>query len=134
MLILPPIALYERGDQHFLTVDEREAHVFANTSWRDDSDPWHTSILSKLSEVTTKQGSIEYVDLQTIFDKILFIPIERQDKRARNRIGNCLQAEGFERKPLRVDGKLIKLWVRENLANEAKSYPCYPIKKKMGNN
>jgi predicted P-loop ATPase len=106
------IAVYERGDRHYLTTDEREAHAVANTNWRDDSDPWNTSILDKLSTVTTKQGSIEYVNVQTIFEKILYIPVERQDKRQRNRVSNCLQAAGFESKSLRVEKKVVKTWLR----------------------
>jgi predicted P-loop ATPase len=121
------IALYERGDRHFLTPDEREAHAVANTNWRDDSDPWNASILNNLSVAIKTQGSIEYVCLQVIFDTILHIPVERQDKRNRNRIGNCLQTAGFERKPLRIDGKLVKLWVREQGAS---CYPCYPTQKR----
>lgn len=112
------LAVYERGEQHYLTEDEKLQHNQANTHWRDDSDPWNDPILEKVGLVAQKQGSIEYVNIQAIMDRILNIPVERQDKRQRNRIGNVLQMAGFERKCLKIDGKNTKVWGREVSSNK----------------
>jgi predicted P-loop ATPase len=112
------LAVYERGEQHYLTEHERQEHTKSNTEWRDDSDPWGDPILAKINSISKKHGSIQYVSIQNIMDQILHIPLCQQDKRQRNRIGNVLQVAGFERKCLKIDGKNQKVWGLEISGDE----------------
>ena len=107
------LAAYEQGSQWHLNEEERNQHGSANKAWRDDSDPWRDPILNNLYQLLRRQGSTEYVNIQEIMDQILQIPLERQDKKQRNRIGNALQMAGFERKCLKIDKKNTKVWARE---------------------
>lgn len=107
------LAAYENGSQWHLTEEEKNQHSSANEAWRDNSDPWRDPILNNLFQLLRGQGSTEYVCIQEIMDKILQIPLERQDKKQRNRIGNALQMAGFERKCLKIDKKNTKVWARE---------------------
>jgi predicted P-loop ATPase len=102
---------YESGETWWLEGDEMKTHATANETWRDE-DPWGDPILNKLDVILQRTGSIEYVKVQEIMDRILDIPLERQDKRTRNRIGATLQMQGFTLKPIRIDGKLVKVWTR----------------------
>jgi hypothetical protein len=61
----------------------------------------------------------QYVNIQEIMDRILEIPLERQDKRQRNRIAAMLQVDGFERFVRTIDGKPRKIWGREIGTNPA---------------
>jgi predicted P-loop ATPase len=103
---------YESGEKWWLEGDEMKTHAAANEVWRDD-DPWGEPILSKIGLVIHCQGSIEYVRIQEIMDNILNIPLERQDKRTRNRIGATLQANGFTLKSTNIGGKKAKVWVKD---------------------
>lgn len=105
------LAAYEGGHQHFLDETEQMQHVGAVAQWRDD-DPWVETILAKMGSVLRTHGGLEYVSIQEIMDKILEIPLERQDKRQRNRIAAMLQVEGFERFVRTIDGKPRKIWGR----------------------
>jgi predicted P-loop ATPase len=110
------LAAYEGGHQHFLDETERTAHVGAGKQWHDE-DPWTDSILPKLGEVLRFHGGLEYVNIQEIMDRILAIPLDRQDKRQRNRIAAMLQVEGFERLVRTIEGKPRKIWGRANSSN-----------------
>ena len=111
------LAAYESGIIHYLDPTEQTQHSTANTQWRDD-DPWSDTILPKLDIVLRTIGSSEYVNIQEIMDRVLEIPVDRQDKRQRNRIGATLQSIGFERMTRTIDGKPKKVWGREiSLAN-----------------
>jgi hypothetical protein len=90
--------------------------VGASKQWHDD-DPWVDTILPKLGSVLRFHGGLEYVNIQEIMDLILEIPVERQDKRQRNRIAAMLQVEGFERLVRTIDGKARKIWGRANSSN-----------------
>jgi predicted P-loop ATPase len=110
------LAAYESGHQHFLDETERSEHVGASKQWHDD-DPWVDTILPKLGKVLRFHGGLEYVNIQEIMDLILEIPVERQDKRQRNRIAAMLQVEGFERLVRTIEGKPRKIWGRANSSN-----------------
>jgi predicted P-loop ATPase len=117
MIWATALAAYESGNIHYLDASEQTQHSTANTQWRDE-DPWSETILPNLGSVLKKIGSIEYVNIQEIMDKVLSIPIDRQDKRQRNRIGATLQSVGFERITRTIDGKPKKVWGRDfSLAN-----------------
>ena len=120
------LAAYEDGQIHYLDSSEETLHVTANTQWRDD-DPWADTILPKLGGLLKRNGSIEYITVQLIMDTILQIPLERQDKRYKNRIGAALQAAGFAHREVRIDGKRYKVWGRE-------IHPPHPpqVKKDVG--
>jgi predicted P-loop ATPase len=120
------LAAYDAGEIWHLTPEEDISLAQANNVWADDGDPWDDIISAKMSEHLTQQGSIEWIDTGIIMDKILGIPIDRQDKRQRNRIGAMLQGAGFERRPIRIGTLLKKVWVREVLPNIGEE--------KMGNN
>jgi predicted P-loop ATPase len=110
------LAAYEGGHQHFLDETEQLLHLGASKQWHDD-DPWVDSILPKLGSVVRFHGGLEYVNIQEVMDKILEIPLDRQDKRQRNRIAAMLQVEGFKRLVRTIDGKPRKIWGRSVGAN-----------------
>jgi predicted P-loop ATPase len=112
------LAAYEGGHQHFLDETEQMQHVGASKQWRDD-DPWVETILARMGSVLRFHGGLEYVNIQEIMDRILEIPLERQDKRQRNRIAAMLQVEGFERFVRTIDGKPRKIWGRSIGSNPA---------------
>jgi predicted P-loop ATPase len=110
------LAAYESGEMFHFTPDEDYQLNLANDSWADDEDPWADAISNQIAKYLTAQGSLEWIDINTIMDKILSIPLERQDKRQRNRIGGILQLAGFNRKTLRlVDLGVKKVWCRDLL-------------------
>jgi predicted P-loop ATPase len=119
------LAAYENGHQWHLTDEEKSQHSSANEVWRDNSDPWSDLILNNLFQLLRQQGSTEYVCIQEIMDQILKIPLERQDKKQRNRIGNVLQMAGFERKCLKIDKKNTKVWGREIGTGQEPSDPLH---------
>jgi predicted P-loop ATPase len=108
------LAAYEHGHIHYLDAIEQTHHRTANTEWRDE-DPWLDTILPNLRSVTHYSGSIEYVNIQEIMDKILNIPTERQDKRQRNRIAATLRGLGYENKTIRTEEGFAKVWQKETL-------------------
>lgn len=114
------LAAYNAGETHHLTDEEKYAHTHANSKWRDDTDPWYERLLASLSTVTSFHSDREYVKIQTIMDRLLSIPVDRQSKRDRNRIGTILGLLGFENKGIKIDGKTEKVWVKTDTEQDFK--------------
>jgi predicted P-loop ATPase len=105
------LAAYQGGEIFHLTPSEDYQLETINSNWTDDEDPWMNEITKQIAKYLNTQGNTQWIEISTIMDKILGIPLERQDKRQRNRIGVILQLAGFTRKTLRL-GELgvKKVW------------------------
>lgn len=102
---------YESGINWYLDESLEVSHESSNDRYQE-TDIWNDLILSGLPPLIQSKGSIEYVSTQSVVDRILNIPVDRQDKRVSNRVGKILAAVGFEYKPVRIDGRIPKMWVR----------------------
>jgi predicted P-loop ATPase len=105
------LAAYDRGDTWWLDDNEESQREAAAVDFQE-IDPWQEAIESKwVSIPLTERDDLEMVQVDSIF-QVLDVPIERRTQASRNRIGSILRNLGFENKPIWLDGKTKKLFVR----------------------
>jgi predicted P-loop ATPase len=105
------LAAYDRGDTWWLDDNEESQRAAAAVDFQE-IDPWQEAIESKwVSIPLTERDDLEMVQVDSIF-QVLDVPIERRTQASRNRIGSILRNLGFENKPIWLDGKTKKLFVR----------------------
>jgi predicted P-loop ATPase len=111
------MAAYERGDTWWLS-DEEEAQRESAAAEFQEIDPWQEAIETNWSKVPVmERDDLELVRVASIF-QMLEVPIERQTKASRNRIGSILRNLGFENKTVWIDGKSEKLFAKNKSFTE----------------
>jgi predicted P-loop ATPase len=105
------LAAYDRDRIWWLDDNEESQREAAAVDFQE-IDPWQEAIESKwVSIPLTERDDLEMVQVDSIF-QVLDVPIERRTQASRNRIGSILRNLGFENKPIWLDGKTKKLFVR----------------------
>lgn len=107
------VAAYDEGLEWWLPKELELYHHQVNEQYQQN-DMWDGLIEDRLSLVTSFKGSIEYTFIPLVADKILTIPIDKQDGRTSRRIASKLRVMGFDLDTIRIDGKPTKAWTRSN--------------------
>jgi hypothetical protein len=95
-------------DAQRLAEPEHDAYRSEDT-WRSAVSKWLDT--PALGGETPRQG--EYLLTQAVAEGALSIPARLLKFSDQRKIGVALRAEGYDLKPKRVDGKLIKVWARK---------------------
>lgn len=95
---------YKAGERWWLDTETERQIASEVTAARLQTHPWDEILDIKL----------KYQDQTTIMDafNILEIPKHMQKHADLINMGNCLRRIGFEKRDKRVDGKMIKVWIR----------------------
>jgi predicted P-loop ATPase len=96
---------YRQGEEWWITdpVVLEEATRAVNDRYEDD--PWAAAIDEYLADRDRCTAA------QVLTHAIHMDP-DRQDQRAQTRVGDHLRRSGWVRKPIRINGQLVKGWMR----------------------
>jgi|GEM_PF-2554056 len=97
------VAAYNSGERYWLTESEDRECAERNLQYQD-TDPWFELVMRKFG------GALE-VNPRDIYS-VLEFETNQIDKKVQNRIGGIMRQLGFDYKPKRIDGVLVKRWLR----------------------
>jgi len=103
-LLAEAVALYRKGEQHWLTdAEELRRQEFA--SQFNETDPWEDQILA----YADRQARVR---IPEILDDVLHISIDRQTRREEQRVASILRRNGWEPAQRRIEGNKLRIWER----------------------
>ena len=102
-LFAEAVMSYRRGDHWYITPDEETR---LEQLARYDDDPWQQWIEAYLESRTE-------TTVNAISEDVLDIPRGQLDKPKEQRIAKTLRHIGWERRVVRRDGKIIRVWAKE---------------------
>jgi len=97
------VAAYNSGERYWLTESEDRECADRNLQYQD-TDPWFELVMQKF-------GGASEINPRDIYE-VLNLETNQIDKKVQNRIGGILRQLGFDNKSKRVDGGIVKRWVK----------------------
>jgi len=98
----------KRGEEHWIKDDDPVYNTMKlEQAQRFEGNVW-------LEPIRTYLDGAEQADVDDILKNGLFVPVERWSNKYKEQVRECLRELGYDNKPKRVNGKVVRVWINQN--------------------